>query len=114
VQLVKLRGDAYGRIEQASADAKEDPNIDCQREAKGEADVQQRADVHVTVAANVVGDLRGRKGEEQEEEGADELAHASDEQMADSVGQPSEARQAALPDAVRVLGVSCLHAWQDH
>jgi len=66
----------YCRIEQPSTDAKEDPNIDGQREAKCKRDVEQRSDVHGAGTEEVVGDLRCSESEEQEEKGAHEFAKA--------------------------------------
>jgi hypothetical protein len=104
----------YSRIEEASTDAEKDPDVDCQRESEGERDINQRACVRGTVTEQIVGNLCGCKCEEQEEKGADELAQTGNEHVADSVGEPAEARQALLPRAVGVFGVSCFHAGQDH
>lgn len=78
----------YSRIEEASTDAEEDPHVDGQRETKGERDVQQCLKIHRVVAQEVVGNLRASEGKEQEQEGADEFADASNEKIASSVGEP--------------------------
>ena len=82
----------YSRVEDTAADTEEDPNVDCQGEAKSQRYVQKRPNVDRPTTAEIVGHLRSGKGEEQEKKRSDELASAGNEQVTASVGKPSEAR----------------------
>ena len=84
----------HGGVEEAAADAEEDPDIDHEREAKGQADVEQLGKTgRRRLPLQVVGDLGGGQSEEEEQEGAGELAAYGDEVIADSVGHPSHVRK---------------------
>jgi hypothetical protein len=83
--------DTYRRVEETTTDAEKDPDIDCERKAKGKRNVQQGCYVHGVFSKQIVGDLCGSEGKEQEEEGTHELAQTRDEHMASSVGKPAKA-----------------------
>lgn len=80
--------DRDGRVEQAAADAEEDPCVGGEGEAEGEGDVEQLGGVlllhgrddgvaRVRVGGDV-GDLRAGEGEEEEGDGADQFADDGD------------------------------------
>lgn len=79
---------SYSWIEEAPANAEEDPDINRQRESEGQRDVQQGPNVHGICSEQGVGDLGSSESEEQEQECADEFSKAGDEHVAGSVGEP--------------------------
>lgn len=83
---------AHGGIEETAADAEEDPGIDSQGEAKGQADVEQLGGVRrhrdggSTLALGLrVGHLGAGESEEQEEDGSGELACHCYEMIAQAI-----------------------------
>jgi len=70
----------YSRIEETTADAEKDPGIDGERESKSQGYEEQRRGVgclrkrpvttRVAAGSSSIGNLRGGKGEEQEEKGS--------------------------------------------
>lgn len=83
--------DTYGGIEESSTDAEEDPDIDKQRKAKSQGDVQESRSTWWAVDGVIgrrVGNLSCGKCEGQEQGSAHDFSQEGDEQMADSVWKP--------------------------
>lgn len=62
-----------GWVEEAAADAEEDPSIDCQAKSECQRDIQQSSDRWRLLASRIrrfIGDLGACKSEEEEEESA--------------------------------------------
>ena len=72
-------GEGDGRVEEATADAVEDPGRDGEGEAEGERDEEELVEGGAAGWGDVVGDLRGGEGEVEEHDCADELAGHGDE-----------------------------------
>lgn len=88
-----------------STDPEEDPGVYSKTETKSQSDVEQntrvghlsqRSIVRVCSSGCGVGDLGGRKGEEQEQKRADEFTDHSDEVIARLVGDEAQEGQAEL------------------
>lgn len=103
-----------------TADTEEHPRIDSQAKTKGKSNVCQGASVRVIRNANVlarlgsstssVGNLRGRKGAEEEQESADKLADDGHKVISKLVGKISQKGQAKLVQrAIGRVSASTLH-----
>jgi hypothetical protein len=81
---------SYSRIEQSTANTEENPHGDCEREAESQRDIEQSGKVRpiCRITRNGICNLSARKGKEQEQKGADKLAHYGDDHVACSVGEP--------------------------
>jgi hypothetical protein len=81
--------EAYGRIEQATADAKEDPRIHGKREAKAQGDVQEDGRLRSLLGCGGghICELRTRKCKEQKEKGTGKLAQHGNNMVSDIVRQ---------------------------
>ena len=72
-------GEGDGRVEESTADAVEDPCRDGEGETKGEGDEEELVERWGGGRGDVVGDLGGGEGEEEEHDCADKLAGHGDE-----------------------------------
>jgi hypothetical protein len=62
----------------------------------------------------IIGDLGGGKGEEQEEKSADKFADEGNEEMTGPIGKPSEARHTLLARSSDIFGVPGRNPWLNH
>lgn len=106
----------YSRIEETSADPKENPSIDDQREAEGETDIEQLGSVRSDRNSRSGLSLRlgvcylgSREGEEEEKDGAGELAAHGNEMVPDTVRQKANERHpfAMVPGSADIHGCWC-------
>lgn len=71
--------ECHSWIEETAANAEEDPSVDCETESESKRDVQELRDTRrqsrTTLLAILEGDVGRSKGEEEEHEGAEELAN---------------------------------------
>jgi hypothetical protein len=104
----------YSGIEKTATDAEKYPNVDCQRKAKGQRDVHERLNVHAFASKQIIGDLSGGKGEEQEEKCADKFADGGNEEMTGPIGKPSGARHTLLARSSDIFGVPGRNPWLNH
>lgn len=101
-----------------TTDSEKDPGIDSQAETKGESNVEKgcsvgdigngvlvlRILVLLGTRMGSIGDLGSSKGEEEEEKGADKLAHGGDEVIADLVGKVSHVGEVELSSVLDLHG----------
>ena len=80
-------------VEEAAADAEEDPSVDRETESERKRDVQElrdaRRDACTTLLAILEGDVGRSKGEEEEHEGSEELTDKLDQRLAGNTRRAS-------------------------
>ncbi|KAB8338840.1 hypothetical protein FH972_021784 [Carpinus fangiana] len=106
---------AYGRVEQSTCDAEEDPGIYCEGEAECQRHKEEVRGVgrcrNGRARGGVVGDLCCREGEEEEHEGANELADEGHKVSAYPWWEEFEDRYAAMRVEFGIVrSALCFHA----